>query len=231
MSEIAAPCFIPQCGRSFDNPYIRIRVSRMLDMVCSIPASRSLARPRLRNTSYSEPLLLTTQTVPAQLVHPPPMLETCCSNAVRYARAKSVYSLSSLQALTPRAFPQPCIGQVRRHQQLLRSDHEDNTALRKKLKDEVKARKITRQLPSRAPETSKHETRAAEWELTVGIEIHAQLNTARKLFSGELASTGGREIAEVPQTRQRMRSMNPTSRLPHSILQCPGASQYSRKPT
>ena len=23
------------------------------------------------------------------------------------------------------------------------------------------------------------------WELTVGIEIHAQLNTARKLFSGE----------------------------------------------
>jgi aspartyl-tRNA(Asn)/glutamyl-tRNA(Gln) amidotransferase subunit B len=30
------------------------------------------------------------------------------------------------------------------------------------------------------------DSRLAEWELTVGIEIHAQLNTARKLFSGKI---------------------------------------------
>lgn len=37
--------------------------------------------------------------------------------------------------------------------------------------------------------------RGEEWELTVGIEVHAELNTARKLFSGAATS-----ISEAPNT-------------------------------
>ena len=53
---------------------------------------------------------------------------------------------------------------------------------RKQLKDKAKQR--------RADGESKHddakkikEARAENWKLTVGIEVHAQLNTERKLFS------------------------------------------------
>ena len=53
---------------------------------------------------------------------------------------------------------------------------------RKQLKDEAKARKAQgilfhdKKVPSDV---------SSEWELTVGIEIHAQLNSDRKLFSGK----------------------------------------------
>lgn len=55
------------------------------------------------------------------------------------------------------------------------------TPLRKKLKDAARANRP-------APTASVNyevvsEKSAAEWELTVGIEIHAQLNTNVKLFS------------------------------------------------
>jgi len=56
--------------------------------------------------------------------------------------------------------------------------------LRKQLKDEAKVKRAAglkgASQPSRA--TRKN---LEDWELTVGIEIHAQLNTARKLFSRE----------------------------------------------
>ena len=49
---------------------------------------------------------------------------------------------------------------------------------RKQLKDEAKKRKFE------SPKISKSNNQTLQnWELTVGIEIHAQLNTARKLFS------------------------------------------------
>ncbi|KAL2753212.1 hypothetical protein ACRALDRAFT_2029099 [Sodiomyces alcalophilus JCM 7366] len=52
--------------------------------------------------------------------------------------------------------------------------------LRKKLKDEAKQLKKE----SRKNKTQKGSAQTVDgWELTVGIEIHAQLNTARKLFS------------------------------------------------
>jgi aspartyl-tRNA(Asn)/glutamyl-tRNA(Gln) amidotransferase subunit B len=55
--------------------------------------------------------------------------------------------------------------------------------LRKQLKDEAKAKKSA-SLETRG-KTKKQDIdpRLKNWELTVGIEIHAQLNTARKLFS------------------------------------------------
>lgn len=61
---------------------------------------------------------------------------------------------------------------------------------RKQLKDEAKARKSSVQKRSKSDNQ-----RLDNWELTVGIEIHAQLNTARKLFSAA-AST----INDEPNT-------------------------------
>ena len=54
--------------------------------------------------------------------------------------------------------------------------------LRKQLKDEAKARKLAAQ-PNKQSKQHKKDPRDEKWELTVGIEIHAELNTTRKLFS------------------------------------------------
>ena len=64
------------------------------------------------------------------------------------------------------------------------SSHEgqDVTALRKELKDEKKASRASKRAEHASEKVDKDAT--GEWRLTVGIEIHAQLNTARKLFSG-----------------------------------------------
>ncbi|EXJ73347.1 uncharacterized protein A1O5_03107 [Cladophialophora psammophila CBS 110553] len=56
---------------------------------------------------------------------------------------------------------------------------QDHGPLRKQLKDAAKA---IRALPP-APAAAENPDRLADWELTVGIEIHAQLNASRKLFS------------------------------------------------
>ena len=58
--------------------------------------------------------------------------------------------------------------------------------LRKQLKDEAKKKRLS---GSGFHPTQTKGTNSIDWELTVGIEIHAQLNTACKLFSGELAWT------------------------------------------
>lgn len=67
---------------------------------------------------------------------------------------------------------------------------EELVPIRKQLKDEAKKKKLdgsgkalkSKKLGKRNPQPEK-------WELTVGIEIHAELNTARKLFSSAAAST------------------------------------------
>lgn len=62
---------------------------------------------------------------------------------------------------------------------------QDVTPLRKQLKDAVKASRGK----GRADELKAKQARDArltEWELTIGIEIHAQLNTSKKLFSRTL---------------------------------------------
>lgn len=53
------------------------------------------------------------------------------------------------------------------------------TPFRKQLKDEAKRQKVERS----GKKTKGGNQKVDNWELTVGIEIHAQLNTARKLFS------------------------------------------------
>lgn len=63
-------------------------------------------------------------------------------------------------------------------------------SLRKELKDAAKKRKQE----ARPNPTIKTSPDNSNWELTVGIEIHAELNTSRKLFSDALAaSTNGEE--------------------------------------
>ncbi|KFY65832.1 hypothetical protein V496_02316 [Pseudogymnoascus sp. VKM F-4515 (FW-2607)] len=54
--------------------------------------------------------------------------------------------------------------------------------LRKQIKDEIKRRKAVARDPSSGASNATAE-RLPDWELTVGIEIHAQLNTPTKLFS------------------------------------------------
>ncbi|KAG9235364.1 glutamyl-tRNA amidotransferas-like protein subunit B [Amylocarpus encephaloides] len=62
---------------------------------------------------------------------------------------------------------------------------------RKQLKDEAKRRRA-----EGTNKVSKQDNQKLEdWELTVGIEIHAQLNTTRKLFSGASST-----INDVPNT-------------------------------
>jgi len=66
--------------------------------------------------------------------------------------------------------------------------YEQIVPLRKKLKDEAKKRRIE----SKATlARSKDDVNLGNWELTVGVEIHAELNTSRKLFSDAFTSTNG----------------------------------------
>jgi aspartyl-tRNA(Asn)/glutamyl-tRNA(Gln) amidotransferase subunit B len=58
---------------------------------------------------------------------------------------------------------------------------EERIPLRKQLKDEAKNLKAQKRQKGGTEESQKLD----EWELTVGIEIHAQLNTEAKLFSSE----------------------------------------------
>ncbi|KZZ94570.1 aspartyl/glutamyl-tRNA(Asn/Gln) amidotransferase subunit B [Ascosphaera apis ARSEF 7405] len=67
----------------------------------------------------------------------------------------------------------------------------DIVPLRKQLKSEAKAKKAAKRNNG---STKKGEVQTG-WELTVGIEVHAQLNTDTKLFSG--ASTN---IDDIPNS-------------------------------
>ena len=60
----------------------------------------------------------------------------------------------------------------------------DIVPYRKQLKDEAKQRRLTGNANYKASIAAK-ERKAQKWELTVGIEVHAQLNTAHKLFSSK----------------------------------------------
>lgn len=68
----------------------------------------------------------------------------------------------------------------------LRNDHA-RSHFRKELKD---AAKTSRTLPAAAKATKSPDI-LRDWELTVGIEIHAQLNASRKLFSRKYPACSG----------------------------------------
>ncbi|EME81201.1 uncharacterized protein MYCFIDRAFT_47157 [Pseudocercospora fijiensis CIRAD86] len=69
--------------------------------------------------------------------------------------------------------------------------HQEAVPLRKHLKDEAKRKKAETKANGRDKSRSNDASpRLEKWELTVGIEIHAELNTACKLFSNAPASVG-----------------------------------------
>lgn len=75
-----------------------------------------------------------------------------------------------------------------------RAEEEEVIPFRKRFKDEVKRRKAI------SPRGDHHRSGSPEdslagWELTVGIEIHAELDTARKLFSAAATS-----ISDTPNS-------------------------------
>jgi aspartyl-tRNA(Asn)/glutamyl-tRNA(Gln) amidotransferase subunit B len=64
--------------------------------------------------------------------------------------------------------------------------------LRKQLKDEAKQRKKSAKATAAKSSQQQQQQQDAvldNWELTVGIEVHAELNTAHKLFSTARTST------------------------------------------
>ncbi|KAF5849289.1 hypothetical protein GGP41_006246 [Bipolaris sorokiniana] len=71
---------------------------------------------------------------------------------------------------------------------------QDGTSFRKLLKDTAKQQKKEKGSSASSSKNSK-DARLEKWELTVGIEVHAELNTARKLFSGAATS-----VSEPPNT-------------------------------
>ena len=70
----------------------------------------------------------------------------------------------------------------------------DHVPFRKQLKDEAKRRRAA-EGDADNKKSKRDDERLKRWELTVGIEVHAQLNTEKKLFSGRwlvnLVSTQG----------------------------------------
>ncbi|KAK4614901.1 Glutamyl-tRNA(Gln) amidotransferase subunit B, mitochondrial [Fulvia fulva] len=72
---------------------------------------------------------------------------------------------------------------------------QETVPLRRHLKDEAKRKKAEAKSNVNATKKSKLNPRLEKWELTVGVEIHAELNTACKLFSSAPASIGDGEGA------------------------------------
>ncbi|KAJ5888035.1 hypothetical protein N7495_008076 [Penicillium taxi] len=72
------------------------------------------------------------------------------------------------------------------------ADRADRVPLRKQLKQDAKALKLQKKQRKENEEESRQ-----TWELTVGVEIHAQLNTAAKLFSRAATSTSDTPNANV----------------------------------
>ena len=67
------------------------------------------------------------------------------------------------------------------------SASETEVPYRKQLKDEARQRRLAGDSSQERLREAKKD-RAKNWELTVGIEVHAQLNSERKLFSSKVLS-------------------------------------------
>ena len=91
---------------------------------------------------------------------------------------------------------------VKRARHLATEAQTSYVPFRKQLKDEVKRERETQRL--NALKGTTHDTSgksngstSEEWKLTVGLEIHAQLNTDRKLFSNAKTSEDGEVNSNV----------------------------------
>ncbi|KAL3453575.1 Glutamyl-tRNA amidotransferase subunit B, mitochondrial [Aspergillus insuetus] len=121
------------------------------------------------------------------------MLRQCLRHTPRAARSiacpqcqhHKILQLSALNQTLPT--PQLPSYTPIRNLQTAPTDAQDRIPLRKQLKQDAKAAKAQKRQRRELEEASRE-----KWELTVGVEIHAQLNTEAKLFSR--ASTSSSEV-------------------------------------
>lgn len=75
----------------------------------------------------------------------------------------------------------------------------EDAPFRKVLKDAAKQKRRNESVSSKTTKEPRkaQDAHLEQWELTVGIEIHAELNTARKLFSGAATSVSAAPNAHV----------------------------------
>ncbi|OQN96982.1 hypothetical protein B0A48_16956 [Cryoendolithus antarcticus] len=111
--------------------------------------------------------------------------------------------LKALPALLnrSRATPRPCYVSKwlqSRGLQVSTAPPANAVPLRKHLKDEAKRKKADAKGLGGPRRDGAVTARLQKWELTVGIEVHAELNTACKLFSSATAASG--DITAVPNS-------------------------------
>ncbi|KAF2268424.1 hypothetical protein CC78DRAFT_551294 [Lojkania enalia] len=107
--------------------------------------------------------------------------------------------------LQPLASAQPFVARSYRALHTSAGPPSNDAPFRKLLKDAVKRKKKEERATAASSSSSSspqqtpknQDLRLEKWELTVGIEVHAELNTARKLFSGAATSTGEAPNAHV----------------------------------
>ncbi|KAM7201105.1 Glutamyl-tRNA amidotransferase subunit B, mitochondrial [Rhypophila sp. PSN 637] len=107
----------------------------------------------------------------------------------RYILSGKISRQGCLRNTLPRSIP-PSFSSNRTYATVTTSSASQSPIipLRKQLKDQAKASKSSSK-PPKSKMSSSDNQHIPGWDLTVGIEIHAQLNTARKLFSSSPASS------------------------------------------
>lgn len=107
------------------------------------------------------------QMVRLRLLHPRLFLSSAAVAARHWTPSRRLLSTQHVQSATSS----------------IAGDAKPFVPLRKQLKDETKAKR----LQGKGKKKSRGASSQVEgWELTVGIEVHAQLDTDSKLFSSEL---------------------------------------------
>lgn len=96
------------------------------------------------------------------------------------------------------------------------SVREDVAPFRKQLKEEAKQKRLAGDGKTEKKRGVGQDPKLEKWELTVGIEIHAHLNTERKLFSSEITLAQDRLGPNTYSVQERPRpstiSLIPMSR-------------------
>ena len=161
---------------------------------------------------------------------PPWKLRGARLRNVIWASARPVTSFNGRARLPSQVKVRPTTGPICHTSQkaLHAAQTTEVTPLRKQLKDEAKAKRDAGADSASKASTASHE-KLLNWELTVGIEIHAQLNTARKLFSRKCSCKRRMFEAYLRQTRPLLSMKNQTLMSHSSILPLPVPYPYSRK--
>lgn len=119
---------------------------------------------------------------------------------IRPAQLRCLSGITS-RLYTPRSAPRACyITKWHSSRGLTTATNASSDAvpLRKHLKDEAKRKKAEAKASNNGNKKQKTDPRLEKWELTVGIEVHAELNTACKLFSS--APTASAEGNGLPNS-------------------------------